>query len=161
VHAKGGLIFLQLWHMGRQSHSSHQPGGALPVSASALAMDERWKVLAADGTKQPPEVPRALTLEEIPGVVEQYRQAAINAKAAGFDGVEVHAANGYLLDQFLQSCSNKRTDAYGGRYERMSGRSKIKSLAHDHHQQRPTTKPTHTKLATRTARASSSKSSTL
>ncbi len=115
MHAKGGSIFLQLWHMGRQSHSSHQPGGAPPVSASALAMEERWRVLAADGTKQPPEVPRALTLEEIPGVVEQYRQAAANAKAAGFDGVEVHAANGYLLDQFLQSSSNKRTDAYGGR----------------------------------------------
>lgn len=116
VHAKNGLIVLQLWHMGRQSHSSHQPDGRPPVSASALAMDGKANVLAADGSKQAPEVPHALTLEEIPAVVESYRRAAAYAKEAGFDGVEVHSANGYLLDQFLQGCSNKRTDAYGGRY---------------------------------------------
>lgn len=116
MHAKGGLIVLQLWHMGRQSHSSHQPQGGAPVSASALAMDpSKSKVLAADGSKHAPEVPRALTLEEIPAVVESYKRAAAYAKEAGFDGVEVHSANGYLLDQFLQSCSNQRTDAYGGR----------------------------------------------
>lgn len=110
VHDKGGAIFLQLWHMGRQSHSSF---GQQPVSASALPVGA-GQVYGADGNKYDYEVPRPLGLEELPGVVEQYRRASALAKAADFDGVEIHGANGYLLDQFLQSASNKRTDAYGG-----------------------------------------------
>lgn len=115
VHARGGRIFLQLWHMGRASHSSFH-GGRLPVSASAVA-------IVGDGIptpvgKQPYEVPRPLDSAEIPGVVADYRRAAAAARSAGFDGVEIHAANGYLIDQFLQSKTNRRTDAYGGSVER-------------------------------------------
>jgi len=111
VHARGGRIFLQLWHMGRASHSSFH-GGRLPVSASAIP-------IAGDGIhtpqgKQPYETPRALDIAEIPGVVGDYRHAAARARTAGFDGVEIHAANGYLIDQFLQSKTNHRTDRYGG-----------------------------------------------
>jgi len=111
VHARGGRIFLQLWHMGRASHSSFH-GGRLPVSASAIP-------IAGDGIhtpqgKQPYETPRALDTAEIPGVVADYRHAAARARVAGFDGVEIHAANGYLIDQFLQSKTNHRTDRYGG-----------------------------------------------
>jgi len=111
VHARGGRIFLQLWHMGRASHSSFH-GGSLPVSASAIP-------IAGDGIhtpqgKQPYETPRALDTAEIPGVVADYRHAAARARAAGFDGIEIHAANGYLIDQFLQSKTNHRTDRYGG-----------------------------------------------
>ena len=114
VHAKGSPIFLQLWHCGRASHSDFH-GGELPVSASANA-------LQGDGVhtpsgKKPFETPRALRTDEIPGVVEDYVQAARRAQAAGFDGVEIHSANGYLLDQFLQSRTNQRTDAYGGSIE--------------------------------------------
>jgi N-ethylmaleimide reductase len=115
VHAKGGIIFLQLWHVGRASHSSYQPGGVLPVSASALAIAGKTKT--ASGEMVSYEVPRALETDEIPGVIEAYRQGARNALAAGFDGVEIHGANGYLLEQFLQSRSNLRTDAYGGSIE--------------------------------------------
>jgi 2,4-dienoyl-CoA reductase-like NADH-dependent reductase (Old Yellow Enzyme family) len=111
VHAKGGAIFLQLWHTGRASHSSFL-GGDLPVAPSAIKI-EGDGVHTADG-KQPHETPRALELEELPGIVADYADAARRAKVAGFDGVEVHAANGYLLDQFLQSSSNRRDDAYGG-----------------------------------------------
>jgi 2,4-dienoyl-CoA reductase-like NADH-dependent reductase (Old Yellow Enzyme family) len=113
VHEAGGLIVLQLWHVGRISDPVFLDG-ALPVSASAIA---------AAGTVshvrpvRPFVTPRALDISEIPGIVEAYRQAAANAKRAGFDGVEVHGANGYLLDQFLQDGSNKRTDAYGGLIE--------------------------------------------
>jgi len=117
VHAKGGVIFLQLWHVGRVSHSSLQPGGALPVAPSAVAISPEFKAMTADGKVVPYETPRALETEEIPGVVAAYQQAARNAKAAGFDGVEVHGANGYLIEQFLQSHSNRRTDRYGGSIE--------------------------------------------
>lgn len=115
VHAKGGVIVLQLWHVGRISHSSSQPGGALPVAPSAIAAQA--KVMTAAGELVPFETPRALETSELPGIVAAYAQATRNALAAGFDGVEIHAANGYLLEQFLQSRSNKRTDAYGGSRE--------------------------------------------
>jgi N-ethylmaleimide reductase len=117
VHARGGLIFLQLWHVGRVSHSSLQPGGALPVSASAVAISAELKTMTADGKPASYETPRALETGEIAGVVESFRQAAGNALQAGFDGVEIHGANGYLLEQFLQSRSNLRTDQYGGGIE--------------------------------------------
>src|SRR6266480_2791887 len=117
VHAKGGIIFLQLWHVGRVSHSSFQPGGVLPVSASAVAISPEWKTSTADGKVVTYETPRALETGEISDVVDAFRQAAKNALAAGFDGVEIHGANGYLLEQFLQSRSNLRTDRYGGSIE--------------------------------------------
>jgi len=111
VHAAGGRIYAQLWHVGRVSHVSFQPGRQAPVSASAIGISgEAWTL---EG-KQPYSVPRALELDEIPGVIATYVQGARVAKAAGFDGVEIHGANGYLLDQFLRDGSNKRTDAYGG-----------------------------------------------
>lgn len=116
VHAQGGLIFLQLWHTGRSSHSSFQPGGALPVAPSALPITNQVSLTPTWQTV-PYETPRALALDEIPGIVADYRQAAVNAMAAGFDGVEVHGANGYLLEQFLHSRSNQRTDRYGGSVE--------------------------------------------
>lgn len=111
VHAEGSRIFLQLWHMGRASHSSFHDG-KLAVAPSAIAINADY--IHTPLGKQPHEVPRALSTEEIPGIVEEYRQAAENAKAAGFDGVEIHGANGYLIDQFLQSKTNHRTDHYGG-----------------------------------------------
>ena len=113
VHARGGVIFLQLWHVGRVSHSSFQPGGVLPVAPSAVPIAD-LKTGTADGKAVPYETPRALETSEIPGVVDAYRQAAKNALAAGFDGVEIHGANGYLIEQFLQSHTNLRTDQYGG-----------------------------------------------
>ena len=115
VHAEGGRIVVQLWHVGRVSHTSLQPGGAAPVAPSAIAANTKT-VLLVDGQAQFVEtsMPRALALEELPGIVQDYRRAAANAMAAGFDGVEVHAANGYLIDQFLRSGSNQRSDAYGG-----------------------------------------------
>jgi N-ethylmaleimide reductase len=117
VHAKGGIIFLQLWHVGRVSHSSLQPGGVLPVAPSPIAIGEDLKAMTADGKVAAYETPRALETDEIAGIVAAYGQAARNAKAAGFDGVEVHGANGYLIEQFLQSRSNQRTDRYGGSIE--------------------------------------------
>ena len=116
VHAKGGIIFLQLWHVGRVSHSSFQPGGVLPVAPSAVPIAD-LKTGTADGKAVPYETPRALETGEIPGVIDAYRQAADNALKAGFDGVEVHGANGYLIEQFLQSHTNLRTDQYGGSIE--------------------------------------------
>jgi N-ethylmaleimide reductase len=113
VHRAGGRIFLQLWHVGRVSHADFHDG-ALPVAPSALPAD--GEVFTPQGKKKI-ETPRALRLDEIPGIVEQFRQGALNAKAAGFDGVEIHGANGYLLDQFLRDGSNHRTDAYGGAVE--------------------------------------------
>lgn len=110
VHRAGGKIFLQLWHVGRISHPDFH-GGALPVSASAIAAD--GKVFTAKGL-QPMVAPRALDLRELPGIVEQFKKGAENAKTAGFDGVELHGANGYLLDQFTRDGANKRIDAYGG-----------------------------------------------
>lgn len=116
VHALGGHIFAQLWHTGRASHSDFH-GGELPVSASAIAIKSDDGIRTPGGEKKQHEVPHALTIEEIAGVTADYRQAAERAKAAGFDGVEIHSANGYLLDQFLQSKSNHRTDPYGGSVE--------------------------------------------
>jgi N-ethylmaleimide reductase len=117
VHAKGGVIFLQLWHVGRVSHSSFQPGGVLPVAPSAVPIAADLKTGTADGKLVPYETPRALETREIAGIIEAYRQGAKNALAAGFDGVEIHGANGYLIEQFLQSNSNLRTDQYGGSIE--------------------------------------------
>jgi N-ethylmaleimide reductase len=117
VHDKGGVIFLQLWHVGRVSHSSFQPGGALPVAPSAVPISEKLKTMTADGKVVCYETPRALETSEIAGVIESFRQAAGNAREAGFDGVEIHGANGYLIEQFLQSHTNLRTDRYGGSIE--------------------------------------------
>ncbi|AGY60146.1 alkene reductase [Gloeobacter kilaueensis] len=114
VHERGGRIFLQLWHVGRQSHPLLQPGGGLPVAPSAIVHE--GVAITQEGPK-PLVVPRALETDEIPAIVEQYRQGAINAQKAGFDGVEIHSANGYLLDQFLHDGSNQRTDRYGGSIE--------------------------------------------
>src|SRR5580700_7804535 len=113
VHHADGKIFLQLWHVGRISHPDFH-GGELPVAPSAIAA--QGQVFTAKGP-QPMVTPRALALAELPGIVEQFRKGAENAKAAGFDGVELHGANGYLLDQFLRDGTNQRTDAYGGRIE--------------------------------------------
>jgi N-ethylmaleimide reductase len=115
VHQHGGRIFLQLWHVGRISHPDLQPDGALPVAPSAIAPTV-GQAATYEGMK-PFVTPRALETSEIPGIVEQYRQGAKNALEAGFDGVEVHGANGYLLDQFLRDGTNKRTDEYGGSIE--------------------------------------------
>lgn len=115
VHKDGGRIFLQMWHCGRASHSSFHDG-ELPVSASAIKIESEDEIHTPDG-KQPYETPRALETEEVSGVVEDYRLAAERAKAAGFDGVEVHSANGYLIAQFLQSKTNQRSDRYGGSLE--------------------------------------------
>ncbi len=112
VHAHDGRIFLQLWHVGRISHPSLQPEGALPVAPSAIA-PVVGEAMTYSGS-QPFVTPRALTLEEIPGIIRDYRNAAENALKAGFDGVEIHGANGYLLDQFLRDGTNRRSDVYGG-----------------------------------------------
>jgi N-ethylmaleimide reductase len=117
VHAKGGLIFLQLWHVGRVSHSSYQPGGALPVAPSAVPISPTLMTMTDGGKPQAYETPRALQTGEVAGVVESFRRGAINALKAGFDGVEIHGANGYLIEQFLQSKTNLRTDQYGGSIE--------------------------------------------
>ena len=114
VHARGGRIFPQLWHVGRVSHPSLQPGGALPVAPSAIR-PQATSYTSAGFT--PCVTPRALAIAEIAEIIEQYRRAARNALAAGFDGVEIHAANGYLIEQFLRDSTNKRTDAYGGSRE--------------------------------------------
>jgi N-ethylmaleimide reductase len=111
VHGAGGRIYLQLWHVGRVSHPTMQPGGALPVAPSAIAPAGQ---LYTSAGMQPYVAPRALDAAEIPGVVEQFREGALNAKTAGFDGVEIHGGNGYLLDQFTRDGVNRRTDAWGG-----------------------------------------------
>jgi N-ethylmaleimide reductase len=111
VHDQGGRIFIQLWHTGRISHSSLQPGHILPVAPSALKAAGQ---AMTDQGLQDFETPHALTLKELPGIVDEYATAAQNAKKAGFDGVELHAANGYLLDQFLRDGTNRREDDYGG-----------------------------------------------
>jgi N-ethylmaleimide reductase len=115
VHAKNGLIFLQLWHVGRISHRSYQPGGDLPLAPSpvrpqGMAFTSSWQQV-------PFETPREIDTTEIPSIVDQYGDAARNALTAGFDGVELHSANGYLLDQFLRDGTNRRTDKYGGSFE--------------------------------------------
>ena len=114
VHAKGGRIFVQLWHVGRISHPSLQPGGATPVAPSSIRPD--IKAFTEEGFL-PCVTPRALETAEIPDLIEQYRHAARCALAAGFDGVEIHAANGYLIEQFLRDSTNQRTDIYGGSRE--------------------------------------------
>lgn len=113
VHQAGGRIFLQLWHVGRVSHPDYLEG-ELPVAPSAIAPQGHVSLLRP---QREFVVPRALDREEIPGIVEAYRKGAENAKRAGFDGVEIHGANGYLLDQFLQDSTNQRTDDYGGPIE--------------------------------------------
>ncbi|EXB38932.1 12-oxophytodienoate reductase 3 [Morus notabilis] len=114
VHAKGSIIFCQLWHVGRASHQVYQPGGGSPISSTNKPISQRWRVLLPDGSYGPYPKPRALETYEIPGVVEDYRRAAINAIRAGFDGIEIHGAHGYLIDQFLKDGINDRTDEYGG-----------------------------------------------
>lgn len=118
VHAKGGRIFLQLWHCGRASHRYFFADERLPVAPSAIGIANDHSHTPRG--KFPYEVPRALDAEEVPLIVDDYHQAAVRARAAGFDGVEVHSANGYLLDQFLQSKTNRREDAYGGSIENRS-----------------------------------------
>lgn len=123
VHEAGGRIVTQMWHVGRISHTSLQPDGGKPVAPSAIQAKSKTYLINADGTGSFAETsePRALDLEEIPGIVEDYARAAKAAvEQAGFDGVEIHAANGYLIDQFLRSGSNHRTDAYGGSIENRS-----------------------------------------
>lgn len=111
VHAKGGRIFAQLWHVGRITHAALLPPGVTPVAPSAIAPNGAVNVGSG---KVPYATPHALTTDEIRGIVQDYAQAARNALAAGFDGVEIHAANGYLIDQFLRDGTNRRTDAYSG-----------------------------------------------
>jgi N-ethylmaleimide reductase len=115
VHAAGGRMVLQLWHVGRMSHASFHADG-LPVAPSALSPDAQVWVMGKDGVGRMQEapVPRAMTLQDIHAVIGDYRRAAANAMRAGFDGVEIHGANGYLIDQFLRTTSNHRRDAYGG-----------------------------------------------
>jgi len=119
VHEAGGRIFMQLWHVGRVSHPVFQPDGGLPVAPSVMPVPAQAFIPTDDrkGTFADIPQPQALTLEGIAAVVADYATAARNAIAAGFDGVEVHAANGYLLDQFLESASNRRSDSYGGSLE--------------------------------------------
>ncbi|PTT75932.1 alkene reductase, partial [Pelomonas sp. HMWF004] len=115
VHAEGGKIIVQLWHVGRISVNSLQPGGQAPVSSTAHAAKTR--TYAAHGELVPTDTPRALRTDELPQLIADYVQAAKNAIAAGFDGVQVHGANGYLLEQFLKDSANDRSDAYGGAIE--------------------------------------------
>jgi len=114
VHERGGRIFLQAWHVGRISHNSLQPNEGAPVAPSAIRAKGKTFV---NNTFTDISEPRALALEEIPGIIENFKRGAANAVAAGFDGVEIHGANGYLLDQFAKDGTNKRTDAYGGSIE--------------------------------------------
>ena len=111
VHARGGRIFIQLWHVGRISHVSLQPGGGKPVAPSAIRANTKTFV---GGAFTEVSEPRALELNEIPGIIDDFRRATANALAAGFDGVEIHGANGYLVEQFLRDSINDRDDAYGG-----------------------------------------------
>ena len=119
VHAAGGRIVAQLWHVGRISHVDLQPGGAAPVAPSAVAAETRTYLIDPRGRGDfvPVSAPRALSAGEIPGIVDHYARAAEAAREAGFDGVEIHGANGYLIDQFLRSGSNRRDDAWGGSIE--------------------------------------------
>ena len=114
VHERGGRIFIQLWHVGRISHTSLQPNGGAPVAPSAIQAKTKTFV---GGAFTDVSAPRALELGEIPGIVDSFKRGAANALTAGFDGVEIHGANGYLLDQFAKDGSNKRNDAYGGSIE--------------------------------------------
>lgn len=115
IHDEGGTVVMQLWHMGRASHSSFRADGSRGVAPSPIAIDLPY--IHTPIGKQPHEVPRELETDEIAGIVDDFRVAAERAKRVGFDGIEIHAANGYLLDTFLQSKTNKRTDRYGGSFE--------------------------------------------
>ncbi|AJI82350.1 N-ethylmaleimide reductase [Yersinia enterocolitica] len=119
VHDEGGHIAVQLWHVGRISHNSLQPGQQAPVAPSAIAADTRTTVRDDTGAwvRVPCSTPRALETEEIPGIINDFRQATANAREAGFDYIELHAAHGYLLHQFMSPASNQRTDQYGGSIE--------------------------------------------
>ncbi|WP_145544382.1 alkene reductase [Yersinia frederiksenii] len=119
VHEEGGHIAVQLWHVGRISHNSLQPGQQAPVAPSAIAADTRTTIRDETGAwvRIPCSTPRALETEEIPGIINDFRQATANAREAGFDYVELHAAHGYLLHQFMSPASNQRTDQYGGSIE--------------------------------------------
>lgn len=119
VHAEGGRIAVQLWHTGRISHNTLQPGGVAPVAPSALSAGTRTSLRDENGQaiRVDTSMPRALELSEIPGIVDDFRQAVANAREAGFDMVELHSAHGYLLHQFLSKSSNHRTDQYGGSLE--------------------------------------------
>ncbi|MGP9263572.1 alkene reductase [Yersinia pestis] len=119
VHNEGGHIAVQLWHVGRISHNSLQPGQQAPVAPSAIAADTRTTVRDETGAwvRVPCSTPRALETEEIPGIINDFRQATANAREAGFDYIELHAAHGYLLHQFMSPASNQRTDQYGGSIE--------------------------------------------
>ncbi|OWM77299.1 hypothetical protein CDL15_Pgr028936 [Punica granatum] len=118
VHAKGGIIFSQLWHAGRASHRVYQPDGQATVSSTSKAISENWKVVMPDRSQELfHRQPRALETSEISQVVEDFRQAAVNAIQAGFDGIEIHGAHGYLIDQFLKDMVNDREDEYGGPVE--------------------------------------------
>lgn len=114
VHAKGSIIFCQLWHVGRASHPALQPDGIAPISCTDKPISERWKVQLPDGSSQIYPKPRKLETYEVPELVQQFRQAAMNASLAGFDGVEIHGAHGYLLDQFMKDSVNEMSDEYGG-----------------------------------------------
>ncbi|KAI5066376.1 hypothetical protein GOP47_0019000 [Adiantum capillus-veneris] len=119
VHDRGGYIFCQLWHVGRASHTYYQPDGelSLPVSSTSTRVPQPWSIRLPEGTMSEYSKPRALHKHEIPMVVQQFQQAARNAKCAGFDGVEIHCAHGYLVDQFLKDGINNRDDEYGGSVE--------------------------------------------
>lgn len=114
VHAKGAVIFCQLWHVGRASHQVYQPGGRAPISSTDKPISKQWRILMPDGTHEVYPKPRSIQVHEIAEVVEDYRQAALNAIEAGFDGIEIHGAHGYLIDQFLKNGINDRKDGYGG-----------------------------------------------
>lgn len=117
VHAKGAYIYCQIWHVGRASHAYHQPNGQAPVSSTAKAIQPPFLARLANGEMAPFSEPRVLATHEIPAIVQQFKHAAKNAISAGFDGVELHAAHGYLVDQFLKDGINDRTDEYGGSFE--------------------------------------------
>lgn len=117
VHEKGAYFFCQIWHCGRASHQHYQPNEELPISSSAVAVKDGQAFSLKTMQMENYPVPRALEIDEIPAIVEQYRAAAANARTAGFDGVEIHGANGYLIDQFLKDEINHRSDEYGGSIE--------------------------------------------
>ncbi|KAI4380800.1 hypothetical protein MLD38_006948 [Melastoma candidum] len=117
VHSEGAIIFCQLWHAGRASHRAHQPEGGETVSSTNTPISEKWKALLPDGTEEAYSVPRALDTAEVPWIIKEFQGAAINSVRAGFDGIEVHGAHGYLVDQFLKETINDRSDMYGGSVE--------------------------------------------